>query len=67
MDALVSFDNPRGSINNSELELAGHVAHNDVLARERDLTERTTATGTDNTASHGWSTKGAASTAGPSA
>ena len=32
-----------------------------------DLTERTTATGTDNTASHGWSTKGAASSAGPSA
>ena len=49
------------------MELAGHVAHNDVLARERDLTERTTATGTENTASHGWSTKGAASGAGPSA
>ena len=67
MAALVLFSNPRGSINNSELELAGHIAHNDILARERDLTERTTATGTDNTASHGWSTKGAASSAGPSA
>ena len=63
----MSFDNPGGSINNSELELAGHVAHNDILARVRDLTERTTATGTDNTASHGWSTKGAASNAGPAA
>ena len=67
VQALVSFDNPRGSINNSELELAGHVAHSDVLARERDLLERTIATGTDNTASHGWSTKGASSSAGPSA
>ena len=67
VEALVSFDNPGGSINNLELELAGHVAHNDVLVRVRDLTERTTATGTDNTTSHGWSTKGAASSAGPSA
>ena len=67
VEALVSFNNPRGAINNSELELAGHIAHNDVLARERDLTKRTTATGTDNTASHGWATKGAASSSGPSA
>ena len=35
VEALVSFSNPHGSINNLELELAGHVAHNDVLACER--------------------------------
>ena len=29
---LVSFDNPTGSINNSQLELAGQIAHQDVLA-----------------------------------
>eukprot|EP00536_Pseudo-nitzschia_multiseries_P010377 jgi/Psemu1/25748/gm1.25748_g len=29
---LVSFDNPDGTINNSDLELAGSIAHNDVLA-----------------------------------
>ncbi|EJK71669.1 hypothetical protein THAOC_06869 [Thalassiosira oceanica] len=41
---LVSWSNPDGIINNSELELAGEV---------------TTATGTDNTAAHSWATKGA--------
>ena len=29
---LVSFSNPEGTINNSDLELAGSVAHNDILA-----------------------------------
>ena len=56
---LVSFDNPAGTINNSELELAGTLAGNDVLAHEVDVTETTTATGTDNAAGLSWSTKGA--------
>jgi hypothetical protein len=31
---LVSFDNPAGTVNNSELELAGMIAHQDVLVQE---------------------------------
>ena len=62
---LVSFDNPAGTINNSELELAGTLAGNDVLAREVDVAETTTATGTDNAAGLSWSTKGAVSTTAP--
>ena len=49
---LVSFDNPTGSINNSELELAGTLAGNAVLVGEADVAETTTATGTDNAAGH---------------
>ena len=64
---LVSTSNPDGSINNSELELAGTLAGNDVLAHEVDLTETTTATGTDNSAGLSWSTKGAVSTSTPAA
>ena len=30
---LVTFDNPKGKINNSDLELAGTVAHDDILAQ----------------------------------
>ena len=30
--SLVTYENPHGTISNSDLELAGHVAHNDVLA-----------------------------------
>ena len=63
----MSSSNPDGSINNSELELAGYIAGNDVVARERDVAEVTTASGTDNTASLAWSTKGAVSATGPAA
>ena len=31
-DQLISFDNPGGDINNSNLELAGSITHNDILA-----------------------------------
>ena len=65
--ALVSEANPSGTINNSELELAGIVATNDVLARESDIRETTTATGTDNLPALSWSTKGAVSAKGPAA
>eukprot|EP00978_Attheya_sp_CCMP212_P041850 scaffold245372_cov41-Attheya_sp.AAC.1 len=30
---LVSFTNPKGRVTNSDLELAGSIAHNDVLAQ----------------------------------
>ncbi|EJK64484.1 hypothetical protein THAOC_14776, partial [Thalassiosira oceanica] len=62
---LVSDSNPGGSINNSELELAGVLAHNDILANYVDVQETTTATGTDNTSGLGWSTKGAISATTP--
>ena len=61
----MSFGNPAGAINNSELELAGFVTHNNVLARHCDIAETTTATGTDNLASLGWSSRGAVSAEGP--
>ena len=64
-DQLVSFNNPAGTINNSELELAGTLASNDVLAHEADVAETMTATGTDNAAGLSWSTKGAVSTTAP--
>ena len=67
VEALVSFENPKGAINNSELELAGYVAHQDVLTQHRDIAETTTATGTDNLASLGWSSRGAVSAEGPAA
>merc|ERR1719291_272446 len=64
-DQLVSFDNPTGTINNSELELGGTLAGNAVLVGEADVAETTTATGTDNAAGLSWATKGAVSTTAP--
>eukprot|EP00978_Attheya_sp_CCMP212_P044920 scaffold327180_cov28-Attheya_sp.AAC.1 len=59
---LVSFSNPRGRITNSDLELAGSIAHNDVLAQLVDVTEATTASGTDNTLTLAWRHKGSTTT-----
>ena len=39
-DWLVSFDNPGGDINNSDLELAGSIAHNDILAQAANVTKK---------------------------
>lgn len=63
--ALVSWSNPDGTISISDLELAGVLANNDVLAQSVDVTEVTTGTGTDNTAALAWSTKKAVSVTGP--
>lgn len=38
---LVSYDNPSGTITNSDLELPGCVAHQDVLLQEVDCAQRT--------------------------
>ena len=65
VEQLVSFDNPSGSINNSELKLAGIIGNNDVLVHDADVVETTTATGTNNSAALSWSTKGAVSTTKP--
>ena len=64
---LVSFDNPSGDITNSDLELAGSVAHNDVLAQFADVAERTVHSSYDNTAAVFWQRKGATTTTGPAA
>ena len=59
MDRLVSHHNPTGSINNSELKLAGIIGNNDVLANVYSVVETTTATRNDNLSGLSWSTKGA--------
>ena len=38
---LVSFDNPTGTITNSNLELCGNVAHHNAIAQFLDMQERT--------------------------
>jgi hypothetical protein len=59
-DALVTSDNPSGSISISDLELTGIIAHQDVLATTRDVRERTIWTASDNRAAVAWATKGSA-------
>ena len=66
-DRLVSFDNPQGDITNSDLELAGAVAHNDILAQYANVAERTTLNMYDNTPTVYWQRKGATTTTGPAA
>ena len=61
------FANPKGSITNSDLELAGSIAHNDVLAQAADVREKTTHNSYDNIAAVFWQRKGATTTLGPAA
>ena len=58
---VVSFDNPSGDINNSHLELAGAVAHNDVVVHTWDARHCSVATRSDNTAAVAWSLRGSIS------
>ena len=67
MDPASSFANPKGSITNSDLELAGSIAHNDVLAQAADVREKTTHNSYDNIAAVFWQRKGATTTLGPAA
>ena len=46
---VVSWDNPQGTVTNSDLELAGTIAHHDVLVHQTDVRERTIHTLCDNT------------------
>ena len=64
---LVSTSNPTGSITNSDLELAGTIAHDDVLASITDVTHLTTCGLCDNSPSVAWRTKGSTTTTGPAA
>lgn len=65
--SLVSFDNPAGTISNSDLELAGTIAHHDVLVHALDVREKTIYTLTDNTPAAAWQSKGSTTTTGPAA
>jgi hypothetical protein len=47
---LISTNNPKGTITNSDLELAAAVAHPDVIASTGNISESTVATQHDNTA-----------------
>ena len=63
--ALVSTDNPSGSITNSDLELAGTIAHEATLAAVQDLRHCTIATFSDNTPAVAWGNKASTTTTGP--
>ena len=56
--ALVSDRNPSGSLSISDLELSAIIAHKDILARSRDVRERTIWIASDNQAAVSWSQKG---------
>ena len=64
---LVSWDNPRGTVTNSDLELAASVGHTDVLAQHAHLEEATVEIGTDNTPTLAWRSKESTTTTGPAA
>ena len=61
---LVSWNNPRGIINNSQLELAGCLLHFDSVAHLYDVRERTVKADSDNTPTVFWGRKGSATTTG---
>ena len=60
VESLVSWKNPQGTVNNSELELAGGVIHSDCVAQFFMVKERTTLSRTDNTAGLWWQSKSSA-------
>ena len=60
VESLVSFTNPQGIVNNSELELAGGIIYSDCVAQCFVVTERTVLSRTDNTAGLWWQHKGSA-------
>ena len=62
---VVSFDNPSGDITNSDLELAGVIAQNDVITQLWDVRHTTIGTRTDNSPAVGWTLRGSISKDGP--
>ena len=60
VESLVSWANPQGTVNNSELEVAGGVVHSDCVAQCFVMKERTTLARTDATAGLCWQRKGSA-------
>jgi len=66
-DAIVSSSNPDGDVTNSDLELCGTVAHDDILASTVPVSHLTTCNLSDNTPAVAWRTKGSTTTTGPAA
>ena len=60
---LVSDNNPKGTITNSDLELVGGLLHRECAVQCFNLTERTFHSETDNTPTLFWERKGSTSTA----
>ena len=65
--SLVTYENPHGTISNSDSEQAGHVAHNDVLASIANIGSTTVASYMDNIPALYWTKKGSTSTCVPAA
>ena len=59
---LVIDKNPYGTITNSDLELAGGLLHQDIIAQHYDVRERTIVSKTDNLATMFWQCKGSTTT-----
>ena len=64
---LVTDTNPRGTITNSDLELAGGLLHLDALTHCFDIRERTVVSKGDNLSTTFWERKGSTSTDKPPA
>jgi hypothetical protein len=64
---LITESNPQGTITNSDLELTGTIAHDDILAQSRPVKGTTTLSHTDNKAAMYWRRKGSVSTVSPAA
>lgn len=64
---LVTYENPAGTVSNSDLELSAQIAAQDVLTTIRDCRECTISTFTDNVATRAWHRKGSRTTFGPAA
>jgi hypothetical protein len=67
VEKLVTSENPEGTINNSDLELAGGILQLDCLAQTFDIRERTALSKGDNLATTFWERKGSTSTDSPPA
>ena len=61
---LCSFAIPKGSITNSDLELPGSIAHNDIPAQAANVREKTTHNSYNNIAVLFWQRKWATTTLG---
>jgi hypothetical protein len=66
-EALVSFSNPHGTINNSELELASAFLQDEAAAQCFDVREKTSKKGTDNLSTLYWQRSGSVTTTSPTA
>ena len=64
---MVSWDNPKGGLTNSDLEQAGMVCHLDILAQQYDVQERTLCALSDNTPAIARDQKGSTSLDSPAA